>query len=167
VSLLLRTIRKPKWLRQSDKDWLPDNTLQADALGDLKTQQNSISLWKIHDDRSNMSRIIAALAASKDSLSNIDYAIFDYEIPAQLGIKLSSLPGETLDKEANIWHIDATELTAMKLLDLAQSIYLKAEINRFQKKEVTDMIIESISQGFINIKEIPEGSIRAAIETNL
>lgn len=72
MPFLLRAIRKAKRYKNPDLSWLGQDELQADAMQDLKTDSNSISVWHIVDDQSNKERIVAALAATRQYAVQFD-----------------------------------------------------------------------------------------------
>ncbi|MGE5443847.1 MAG: hypothetical protein ACM3SR_04500 [Ignavibacteriales bacterium] len=152
MPFFLRKIRKSKWYRHNDVPWLAEGELQADALRDLLTSSNQLSVWHIEDDRSNLERTIAALAANVTDNSNFDYALFDQQIVYEIGIKVESkkTKGASPDEEVNSWHCDLIELSASKLRELAKAIQTKAEIERIQVQDVIQLVAESISSGRID-----------------
>ncbi len=148
MPLILRKIRKIRWYLPP---WLPEHDLQADALGDLSTKDNELSVWQINDDKANLERIIAALDAKCDSLSNFDYAIFDQKILDENNIKLRRSDGISADEEANhLWHFDLYELSALKIVKLARDVLTEGEIKRIQEKEVGRFILEALNIGRLN-----------------
>lgn len=63
MPLILRKIEKGRW--NSDPQavpWLPPGEVQAQALLDLAPKDNGLSVWLIEEDRSNLDRVVAALA---------------------------------------------------------------------------------------------------------
>ena len=155
MPLLLRTIRKSKWYGHEGVPWLPDGELQADALDDLKTTNNILSVWVVDDDRENLEQVVIAQAACRDSFAHVDYALFDQQILSELGIKFEPSPGETPDEEANSnWHIDLTELTASQRFKLATTIMAEADRKRFPKKDIEEQIIEAVWSKQLNLKKM-------------
>jgi hypothetical protein len=77
VPFLLRSIRKAKWHKNPDLSWLSQDELQADAMQDLRTDSNTISVWHILDDQSNKERIVAALAAARQFAVQFDYFLLE------------------------------------------------------------------------------------------
>ena len=59
----------PRWLRP---DWLAGDEVQADALVDLSTKDNELSVWLIENDKSNLEHVVTALAANCNTISNLD-----------------------------------------------------------------------------------------------
>ena len=132
-------------------------TVQADALSDLKTQGNTLSVWLIDEDRTNLNRIVAALAAGRHRLDKLDYALIDRRRLELLDIQIISKKGNSFDVQANtLWHQDLTELTGNNLLELAVVMQAKAEFIRASKKDVGALIATSINDGFIDSHQINE-----------
>ncbi len=100
MSLLFRKVRESRWYTAGDAAefaWLPASDAQADALDDLRTKSNALSVFVINEDRSNLERVATAFAASGDELTNIDYAIFDDDVLHRLGVPPRPEPGRTPD----------------------------------------------------------------------
>ena len=47
---ILRQIRKAKWYKHPNVPWLNEGELQADALADLITKDNTLSVWMLEDE---------------------------------------------------------------------------------------------------------------------
>lgn len=150
MAYLLRKIRKNRWYKTDETSWLPDNELQADALDDLRTKANELSVYSVDDNESNLGRVIAALAANTDHPSIIDFAIFSQEILEEIGVRARSSRGELLDDQANEWHYDLYELSASRILELARVIKAKARIERKLPKQVLELVADSMSLGRID-----------------
>jgi len=145
VPLVLRKIRKSKWYRHPGVTWLATGDLQADALGDLQTNSNKLSAYLIEDDNSNLDQVVTALAANGDFISNLDYALLDIQALSELGIKTKHTQGETLDTEVNAWHLDLIELSAQKIMGLADAILKEADRQRFQKKRLVRLVATAVA----------------------
>lgn len=164
MSMWFRRIRKSKWYKNSEVPWLGVNDLQGDALTDLTTSNNTLSMWVVEDNLSNLSRIISAIASTNQNLSIIDYALIDFAIVEDLGVKVGIVPGDTPDKHANeLWHRDFQELTAGQILGLADAIRMKGKLERFQSRTVLDLIKTAVKSGHIEKLSLSE-SIQKKIE---
>ncbi len=84
----MRVVRQARWYKYPELDWLPDGGLQADALGDLQTSGNALSVYRVENE-TDRERVIVALAANRDNLANLDYAIFDDAGLASIGIAIN------------------------------------------------------------------------------
>ena len=109
----------------------------------------------IDEDRSNLHRVLAALAAGRKYLDKIDYAIVNEETLADLRINVVIEDGKTPDGGANQrWHRDLVSLSARQLVGLA--VNMRAQLGRKTKKEVADLIASGLAAGFINRTAIQE-----------
>jgi hypothetical protein len=69
---LLRTIRKSRYHQQA---WLGGGAMHADPLADFNTQDNCLSLWLIEGENSNLDRVLAAIAGTRQFAQNLDFAL--------------------------------------------------------------------------------------------
>lgn len=112
MPLLLRTLRKNKFVRELQPAWVPADDVQADALKDLESGENQLSFWLLDDELSDLDRLLAGLAANRDQLANIDFAVIPLEMITQLGIRIEENPGDCLDPQMSLLHRDLSQLTA-------------------------------------------------------
>ena len=157
MPFLLRFIRKSRWHGHEAHHWLPPGSLQADALIDLKTNGNILSMWWIQDDKSNLREVITAHATTRDQVSHSDYAIFDQEILSEIGIKIRHTKGSTSYENANCWHCDISHLSAEKLMGLARVIMKNADKQRFSEKRVLGLLKEAVVSGDIDLAKLKDG----------
>jgi hypothetical protein len=148
VPFLLRKITKSKWYRGTPHPWIGENEIEADALNDLKTQANALSVWLIDDKKSNLGRIIVAMVANGNHFDNFDYVLLPLFSLQDLGIKIIQNNGVSPDTEANqIWHRDLIELTTEKLCELARAFRFQGEFGQKREKEILNLLIhENASQ---------------------
>lgn len=154
MAYLLRKIRKNRWYKTEELTWLSESELQADALDDLRTKSNELSVFHIDQDISNLNRVVAALAISFDDPSNFDFALLNEETMFEMGIKWKKSPGALPDIEVNDWHSDLYELSDSRLLELARAIKAKAIIDRRDYMEVLNIVATSLTNGHIDRSKI-------------
>lgn len=159
MPFLLRTIRKAKWYKNENVPWLAEDELQADALADLSTKDNELSVWHIEDDRSNLEQVVTALAAGRDYIANLDYALFDQQILSAINIKIKDTKGGSPDEKVNSWHRDLVELSATKLMELAKAIQTKAVKERVLPKDIVRLIKQAVESGRINRAKLKPGVV--------
>jgi len=153
MALILRIIRKSRWYLKPS--WLSEGEIQADAFGDLLTLNNELSVWHIDDNRSNLERVIAALAAKRDVLANFDFVLFNQNILEANRLKFLRTREISLDREANdLWHLDLYELSASKLMNLAVNIANSGELTRISEREIKKIIMEAITLGTIRFENL-------------
>ena len=146
MALILRKLDSKASFYQPD--WLRSDDAQADALSNLRTKGNQLSVWLIDDDRSNLDRVIAALAAGRDRVEKLDYAVIDRRVLDSLGIRAIKADGQSPDGGANQrWHQDLTLLSGSQLVALA--VRMRDGLSRRPKRKVRNLIVESIRSGFV------------------
>ena len=161
MPLLLRAIRKSRW-NKTNCPWLAKDDIQADLLRDFETKDNTLSVWLVQDDRSNLNDVLLALGASRDTASNLDYTIFDVGLLANINIKLEINAGNTLYAKANCWHRDLVELTTNKIVKLAEYLLKNAELERFSEKGMIKLI-----QDAVNKNQIDRAKLKPSIDKRL
>ena len=154
MPFLFRTIRKSKWYNHEGTLWLPEGELQADALDDLKTTNNTLSVYWVDDSQENLERVVIAFAANRDSFAQVDYALFDKQILSDLNIEFDKSPGDTPDEEVNKWHLDLVELTASKRFELAMKIMVQAQKRRIPKKTIEKRIIKAVKSKQLSLDKM-------------
>ena len=138
-------------------DSLEDGDVQADALYDLRTSSNALSVWLIEENLANLNRVVAALAAGRETLDKFDYALIKLKSLDDLGIEVVKAKGVSCDDQANeLWHLDLQGLSGAKLVDLAYLIQEQAEFERVQKSAVEILIVTSVDEGFIDSTRLGE-----------
>lgn len=121
--LFLRKIELRKWLTPDDTSWLKVGDIPADPIGDLATRANTLSIWHIEDDRSNLERVVTGHAAKLSNPRNFEYSLFGEEILTNLKLTFVQNKGDSLDDEVNErWHWEITDLSGNQLLQLAKSL---------------------------------------------
>lgn len=151
MPLALIRIAKAKWYRHS---WLSREDVGADALTDLKTKGNTLSIWMIDDERSNLDQVVAALAAGRHKLGHFDYALLDYALLEGAGLAMKRYPGTTRDREANDYHVDIVQLTARDIGQLAEWIAQSPDRTRVPEWEVGSLLDEAVAHGRIDGAEM-------------
>ena len=104
----------PKFLRKLANrahfvrpEWLEDDDAPADAFGSFLTRDGALSFWAIDEDESNLGRVIAALAAGRDYIDKLDYALVEKNVFDIAGVGLKKVEGVSPDGGANqLWHQD-------------------------------------------------------------
>ena len=141
----MRVTRQARWFYL---EWLAKGEVQGDALLDLKTTQNKLSVYEVGNG-SEEDRIIVALAANREFTDNLDYAIFDGTVLAAINVSITKQDGKTPDRLVDKLHYDLTNLTARKLALLAHAVSLGRH-DRKGKKEIEQRIREGISTGILD-----------------
>lgn len=138
-------LRPDRWLTYPEIPWLGPGELQADAIGDLRTKGNTLSVFEV-DDPANLERIAVAVAAGLEDPGEVGYAVFGREEVEALGIQIQRNPGTTPDAAVNGLHHDLHNLTATQLVRLA-NVIAGGTIDAILPKRVRELIKEGVDAG--------------------
>ena len=154
MPFLLIAIRKQRW-DEAATQFRAAADISADCLFNLHIRDNELSAWLVDDEKSNLNRILVALAATKDHPSHVDCITFDYGLPAQFNIKVRKTKGGTPDADANrLWHHDLIELSARQVAEFAVEIQRSGTTFRLREKLVGPLI-----RAGVNRKELDQTKI--------
>jgi hypothetical protein len=135
--------------------WVPDGDIVADLLADFPTRGGATSVWLIEDDRSNLDRVLVALAVNCQRFTNIDYILFDPHLLSQADVKSEKIIGETPDDMVNArWHLNLVQLSGHKLVSLTRRILEQSEAGGVLKKRLEDLALQALGSSRLNIGKI-------------
>jgi len=156
VSYLFRELRNKSWWdkREDELPWLQQGELVADVFKGLGTEDGKLSTYLIEADKSNVDRVVAAYACTRNSLQRVDYVLIPLDTVAG-AFGLNHIAGNTADDEVNLWHRDVIELTPEKLLNLAYLIdNHRNMMTRVREKKVRQEVKERLDCGDIDCDRI-------------
>ena len=155
MPFLLRAIRRNRW-RPELPTWLGSDDVPADPLGDLSTLDNKLSVWYVDDAQQNLGRVSAAIAAGREKIDKLDYALIDIDTLTRLGSESKKTPGESPDDHANKnWHYDLHRLSGKALTSLAKAILPKTESRaRLLPKKVKELIKAGLSNAELDSERV-------------
>jgi len=143
-------ITERKWDRIFEP-WLNPQDIPADPLGDLKTDGNSLSIWQIEDDKSNLEYILVGLIANRAKIDKLEYGLFNPQVPNNLGIYVDDKElGKLPIPEINGFHRNLTLLSADKLTELAKSIFPVISRERIYKEQAIEKILYAYNHGTLH-----------------
>jgi len=157
VPYLFRSINKRRWdWGAGNPPWLSPGAVPAAPFGDVAPSPSSaLSLWWIADDKSNVRRVITALAATRQHVDKYDYALIEETEVRALGIKVEQAPDPCPDQDAsNRWHHNLIELTADSLFSLVGLIKRIGELDRLLAPEVEELLKEGLDSGRLEISRV-------------
>lgn len=150
MTLVLRKLdQKRNW---DDQDWLPRHGIQAQVTKCLQPSSNKLSVFIVQAEQ--ITRVVAALALTRDTLQHLDLAIVDAKLLSAPSLRQDTTEAQTPDREINRWHIDLIELSLARLMTIAQAIKTQGDIRRYQKNDVLSAIKSSFDGGFINKQQL-------------
>lgn len=150
----LRVVRKARWdpaVAESGVcyEW------QADALGDLRTTRNVLSVFQADNERM-VHDVVTGLAAGRKNISHVDYAIIESESISCLGIRQPvRSDGQTLYRPANEIHYDVVELTAVDLVALMKLIKVD-DVVRIPQRQVKGLLLVAVENGLLDMSLLTE-----------
>lgn len=157
MSFILRKIRKARWYDHSSIPWLAPGEVQADALDDLKTEDNKLSVWYVNDDKSNLDDVLTAIAVNSDNPTSVDFTLVELAHLEQIGLgTINTNIGETPYQDANHWHRDLLELTAQMCLEIAVLIANPGKRHRYCRSDVIQLATEAVTAEKIKLSELSE-----------
>ena len=156
----LRVVRQRRWATFPDIEWIAPGETQGDALLDLQTRDNRLSVFRVDNDN-DIQRVVIALAATRDHVANLDYAIFDDDELVAQGIDITQTVGETPDQTANILHHDIQNLTVLQIELLARTIAL-ADHTRIHRRDIQTMLRDALQSG-----DLQPDAIRPSVLTRI
>ena len=104
MPLVLRGITQARWYRDMARPWLERGEIPTDPLTDLRTSDNTLSVFLVEDDLSDLGRVVTALAANRSNLKHFDYLLFDREVLSTTSIEAFPVAGTTADDDVNSRH---------------------------------------------------------------
>ena len=154
MPLLIKLDNKRMWDRP---EWLPAGEVPAEAVQDFRADGNELSVWYVEADRSNLDRVLTAIAANRDHFEKIDYAVFEDAVVDRCGITIRPTPGKVPDEHANrTWHRDLIELSGRKLVSLAECI-ADGIPERKPMAQVRDLLARAARDGHLNRELVKSG----------
>ena len=156
MALLLRKLDgRAKWMVE-DPSWLPSRDAPGPPLGDfIPDKQGKLSVWAVEGDESNLPRIVAAVAATRDHVSVFDYVLFSSRAVRAAGAALVPGPGESPDHVAKQrWHRDLAELSAKRAARLVWRVFYRGKRSRVAKKEVAELLRKAVEKGWLKFDDL-------------
>lgn len=151
MPLLLRTVRQNRWLKDDAAPFLAIDDVPADPFCDLQTRQNLLSVWEVAQDRSNIERIVRAVAIGRHDVADMGYVVFDSGLLPAAGIEIRENKGASLDEGANAWHRDLV-VSGNKLVALTKAILRHGESGTVLRVRLRQLVEEGIRDGQISEK---------------
>ena len=150
---LVRKINRSKWESKIDDD------ICADAItACLRTQNNTLSVWKI-ESKEEINNVILALStgSNQEKVATINYILFDYEEVNKSGLILKSTKGDTALKSAIENHLDFTDLNYIRLgkvKDLILDCIANKNTGIFTRSQIIKMLKKAIEDQKINVQDL-------------
>ena len=118
----------------------------------MQTSRCRLSIYAVTDVIDGQ-RVATAMAATREGISNIDYAVFEDSELESLGISVQHTLGDTPDDGVNGLHYDLGNLTARRLAQLAEIVSV-GEIRRMAWSDVRTLLIDEIRAGLVDTARV-------------
>jgi len=154
--LFLRKVRHSRWV--DSPDWLPAETIEADCLTDLQTSDNNLSIYLLPEAEEAAMRAAVAIAATRDSIDTVDYALFEVAVLEGLSLEVEVSGGGTPDSEVNAYHREVVKLSGKLLLDLATAMRKAGpRFGRIRRKELKERIALGLDEARLDREKVNRG----------
>ncbi len=155
MSKLFRSVRKAKWAKHAGVSWLPEDELQGDALGDLACKGNTLSLYLVDENNTDEKlRVAVAIAATKDILAGVDFALIDPKFLTDIGVRQEPVRGDTPDQTVNDLHRDLVQLTSSQIYKIALHIGTTGDVHRFMPNVIKDALTASLKDKTLDFSKV-------------
>ena len=134
--------------------WLSNNELPSDALLNVKTQGNSLSIYILDDDGNDLDIILCAHASTRDHINPIDFAVIPDNILSEIGLETYDTQGQTLVSHVNDLHQDLVHISADKLVNMIKSTITYGCICRLTPAKVKKLMKLYVDDGTIKIEQL-------------
>lgn len=123
--------------------------IPADALSDLRTQDNKLSVWSVEADKTNLNVVLTAFASTRQRVDKLDYTLVDESVLPRILIDAAQSDASTPYVSANAAHWDLVELTVSKIVRLAQEVMLLDRV-RVSERQVRALLMEALQTGALD-----------------
>lgn len=159
----IRKITPSKFPRPEDEYISSVENLQADAVGDIRTSRNTLSIWEVdsHDDISLDDGVFALITSpAQSSLDKVDFIIFSEQELEKYNLKLIRTDGDTLVNDLKCKHRDIIELTYGSMRGILEIISKKTIAGDYKRRTKAQIkkILESNFNRIEDIDRFNEGS---------
>jgi len=160
MSFLVRKITRGKWSVGEHIE-----AVNADAITQcMKTQDNTLSVWKINEEK-DIQNSILAMAAANEFLSKIDVVILSEQALLDREIPISTTPGITPCKDLIDTHRDLSDLNIKHLALISDLIAAKIrneEVHSFSLGALKNILCSAIDAGKLTTESLSE-SVKAKV----
>ena len=163
--MLLRKIDKRRWDGEcTNPSWLISGESPSPPLADLNTSYRAgLSVWSTDATAANTKQIVVAMAATRDHIDKLDYALFPENVLENAQIELELETGNTPVSAVNSYHRNLLKLSAGKVLALADLIAAHGSFHRISEKDVGKWLDEAMQDKSIDISKMNK-HLRKALE---
>ena len=158
MAAIVREITSKTWFQNDlvsrEYPWLGPQDLQSDAFKGVRTSKNELSIYLIegegHKAAEAVDRVLAALAATRDHVPQLDYVVISRDAVQALALELTKTLGNTPDPEVNSWHLDLVKLNSTRLVAFCQALQKSGTFSRKSIKQVAKLLDTGLATGHLD-----------------
>ena len=144
-----------------------DATIGGDAVSDLRTVNNELSVWA-GDTAQDKDDAVVALALGRDSVQKLCYLELDENELAKIEIKAEDESGNVkgLTEELRFKHKNLVQIDYKRIGLLAEYMVKLTKDKRYHSKsktEIKSLLVKYKSEGKINPAEVKSDRIKAVL----
>ena len=128
---------------------MDDTDVPADALTDLRSDNNELSVWAVGPDGPDLTRVLTAFASARNHLDKLDYALIDEDIAKSIPIMVNPSEAATPYSTANRLHRSLCQLSVKKIAKLAEAI-MALDKKRISEKQIKTMLVDALKSGALD-----------------
>lgn len=160
MPFFLRAINRENWPEPEEHATVYD--LDADALNDLKSQENTMSVWCAETEEDLKNAIVAYLASMDKwvEVEAVEFIAINSKDIESAGIEYNKVPNFTYIKEYETKHRDLIKLKYGSIEKLADLVIKSINNGRdyiVDKGQIREMFTEVVQVGKLCSEDIPKG----------
>ena len=148
MPLLYREIRLPRWI--INPSLALESDFPCDCFGDLATSSSKLSFWLQEQGEQEIEDIAVAVAANKQTVRQVELLGIEPKVVTEIGVALDHASGTSNFGHANSLHRDVSNLSAFKLVRLANRMVALGQIRSFLPKKVAQLLRKRIDSGLLD-----------------
>ncbi len=172
MSYFIRMIAKQKWEKISEMDLssIPDDVPSDFFTSEFRTQNNTLSVWKVEElSDESICKVAKALASSRDKIDRLDLIFLDEERLRRNCIQLEHSPeaADTPFEELKEHHYDLVNLnynSIGNIISCALEIYQADSEN---SRRITRSDVKRLLQDAITNNEIKKEKLKTTLQKDL
>ena len=153
MSYLIRMVDPMKAWSQTLEEIGNGQLIYADAISDLKTNDNTLSTWHVENcSDSEINKVVIALSSTFRSLDSMRIVYIDYSNITEQGFNIKKTLGDSKIESYNNMHRDIAELNAGMLQKFAVVVLesiLAENVKTISKNDVGMLLYEALNENIL------------------
>ena len=155
MTMLARKISRGKW---ATKEYLPKNSVRADAVTDLKTTNDALSMWRCENDQ-DVDEVFLALATGTQNkgLDTMDVVVIPQKELEKAGLVSDARDGDTAVSDLKPRHVDLVRLDLEQLGQIAHMLADRVnrdEVCRRTEGQIKRLVRDAVSAGRLRLDDL-------------